>query len=112
MGIREMICVIISTDVPMEDADRVISISTQKARTYKYSSINILFLSNKSPEVFKYRDVFTKYIDLGLRVYTESNIKVLRNIIKENCTTIYFSINDKKALQFSQQINDVFIYKV
>jgi hypothetical protein len=90
MGIGKMICVLVLDDEPIARTDKVIATAIQKARISKTPYISIVFLSTSSTNVFKYRDVFTKYIDIGVRVYIEHNIENLKKImISENCKNIY-----------------------
>lgn len=96
MGNRKMICVSLSSDVDLSSAAKVIALAVNQARVAKQDHINIVFLAQAVSEVFRYKDEFTKYIDIGVRVYMEKSIEVLKNIILKECKILYTSANDEK----------------
>jgi hypothetical protein len=95
MGVREMICILISSTEPLIKIDRIVVAAVQRARTEKTPYINIIFLSSSTTDVFKYRDIFTKYIDIGVRVFIENSIEKLREILSENCKDIFLPSSDE-----------------
>lgn len=104
-------CILMTTSISVNDADRVTTFVVQRARTAKQTSIGILFLSSSTPNVFQYRDVFTKYIDVGIRIYVENSIEMMKKIILKNCKSIYVSVNDAHIQSLLDEI-DLPIHKI
>lgn len=92
-----MICVILTGEEPLSIADKVVATAVNRARLRKTPCINIVFLSTSTNSVFKYKEVFTKYIDVGVRVFMESDLKKLKHILIETCKSFYIPSNSEKV---------------
>lgn len=99
-----MICVLASTDPPIEKQEKLIDYASSKVRILKQQNINIVFLADSSPKAFKYRDIFTKFIDIGVRVYIESDLRKLKDIIEKNCRAIYTLLDDTKISKIIESL--------
>lgn len=99
MGIRTMICLTLTKNLSLANAEKVMAIAVQQAKLKKALYINLLFLVNSAPDVFKYREIFTKYVDVGVRVYVEGNIEKFKRILSENCRELYVSHSDEEMLK-------------
>jgi len=90
-----MICVAISQSSDLSYADKVIAISVHRARTVGSPNINIVFVGMSTSDVFNHRDMFTKYIDIGVKVYIEHSNERVRQIILESCKEVYIPSSDE-----------------
>ncbi|MEM1644379.1 MAG: hypothetical protein QXL96_00685 [Ignisphaera sp.] len=99
-----MICITLTKNVPLVNADKITAIAVQQARLEKNPYINLVFLTNSAYDVFRYREVFTKYIDIGVRVYTENSLERFKKILLENCKELYVSISDEEALKILENL--------
>lgn len=100
-----MICILLSADIAEDGMDKTILSAVQDARISKQASITIIFLSRETPRVFRHRDIFTKYVDVGVRVYLEDRLEVLREIIARDCSKMYISIDDAKSAELLKMIS-------
>ncbi len=96
MGYRKMMCILISESLDENKILQLIDKSVLEARINKEMYINILFIANSIKNVFRYRDIFTRYIDIGIRLYITKELTELRNIIQK-CEHVFISVNDEYA---------------
>lgn len=99
-----MICIALTKNISLANADKITAIAVQQARLEKNPYINLVFLANSAYDVFKYKEVFTKYIDVGIRVYTENNLERFKRILLENCRELYASIGDEEMLKILENL--------
>lgn len=100
-----MICVFLSSDVDLNSIARAITLAINQARVAKRDYINVVFLAQTVSEVFKYKDEFTKYVDIGVRVYIEKSVEVLKSVILKECKTLYTLASDVKIYNILQNIS-------
>ncbi|MCS7111351.1 MAG: hypothetical protein N3D82_03810 [Ignisphaera sp.] len=100
-----MICILASDRVPVETLSKVISNVIQEARKVEttVNSINIVFYSRDIENAFKYKNVFTRYVDIGVRVYVEDRPSQLMKILAP-CTVVYTAIGDHVVEELSKKI--------
>jgi len=94
MGYRKMICTLISESLNENEILQLVDRSILEARINKEQYISIIFITNSIRNAFKYRDIFTKYIDIGIRLYTIKELTELKDIVQK-CKYIFISSNDK-----------------
>lgn len=101
-----MICALLSDDLPESLMDEVIGRVAQQARAVKSKLLTIVFLSNNVNKVFIHRDVFTKHVDIGVRVYVENEVKRLKDILK-SCISVQTSPRDHKAIEVLKNLESI-----
>jgi hypothetical protein len=103
MGVGEMICAVASSNVSLEDMHKLIDKAALEARLSREKNLVIVILAPNTKEVFKYRDAFTKYIDLGVRLYYDNNVEKMQKLLS-NCKKIFCLQNDVQKLNISNAI--------
>lgn len=98
-----MICVTLSDDLSEDTADKLISKAAQQSRISRMNFFAIIFLSKNINKVFLLRDVFTKHIDIGTRVYVENDVEKLSKILS-NCSSLYLLSEDNKTIEIIKNI--------
>lgn len=104
MGNREMMCLSLAADIDVDSIAKAIALVVSQARVAKESYINILFLAQSVSEVFKYKDEFTKYVDIGVRVYIEKSAESLKDIILKECKILYTLTSDVEVRKVIRDI--------
>lgn len=99
-----LMCILTSDKISIEVLMTLINTVVLEARRRGVAFINIIFYSNSIKDVFKYRDAFTKYIDIGIRIYIEEKQHRLVKILS-SCNSIYGSHEDPFIEEFSREIN-------
>ncbi len=105
MGYREMICTFISESLNENEILQLVDKSILEARINREPHINIIFITNSVGKAFKYRDIFTKYIDIGIRLYIIKELTEFKDIIQK-CKYIFISSNDKYLNFIVNKYND------
>jgi len=97
LGVRTMICFLLSSDVDVQTFGRLVLRVASLARRANLSHINIVFFNMELKKVFEeYRDEFTKIMDLGVRVFVEkSDNELLRLLNEMECQILYTYKGDK-----------------
>lgn len=108
-----MMCILLSEDNSVSKIDHILVSIINKARSAKQSSIGIIFFSNSVSKVFRYREAFTKYIDIGVKIYIENNVETIKRIILDNCDSIYTLADDGTVHKFFEAMTvDMTIYRI
>lgn len=101
-----LICVLASDNIPIEALSGTISSAVLEVRKSRVRTkfINIVFYGRDAKNVFKYRDVFTRYIDIGVRVYIENRPSQIEKILAL-CSIVYAANEDRIVEELSTKIN-------
>lgn len=101
MGIRAMICLLLSPDVDAQTFGRLILRVASLARKFNLNYINVVFFNMELKRVFEeYRNEFTKIMDLGVRVFIkkfDSDNESLRLLNEIGCQVLYIFKGDRVA---------------
>ena len=93
MGMGKMICSIASENIPEKELEKLLDLTALETRRNKEKFFILIFIASSTKNAFKYRDIFTKYLDLGVRVYIEDK-NVQNSKLLNTCTKILYSKND------------------
>ncbi len=99
-----LICVLASDKVAIEALLKVMDSIVSEIRKNRIGICFMVFYSYDIKNVFRYRDIFTRYVDIGIRVYIENEHSQLIKILAP-CTTIYVDSEDYVAKELSKKIN-------
>ncbi|MEM1542257.1 MAG: hypothetical protein QW101_04025 [Ignisphaera sp.] len=101
-----MICCILSEELSDALMDELVNVVAQQTRIIKSEFFTLIFISDNVDNVFAHRDVFTRHIDIGVRVYIENGVEKIYSILK-SCKHIYVSSKDYRAVEVLKKIKDL-----
>ncbi len=105
-GIEVEMCVLIASEsLGMEEIEKVVDRCATEVRKRGLKRMCI-FVSSASPAVAfpRLRDVMSKYIDLGIRLYTALELKNKMNEVLKSCASIYVHALDTEARRIAMSI--------
>ncbi|MEM0026598.1 MAG: hypothetical protein QXT53_01505 [Ignisphaera sp.] len=103
MGVGKMICSIASENIPEKELEKLLDFTALETRRSRGKFFTLIFIASSTKNAFRYRDIFTKYLDLGIRIYIENNI-VQSSELLNMCKKILYSKND---LSIQSLINNI-----
>jgi len=93
MDVGEMICAIASEKISESDMNKLLDHIVFEVRRNREKSFTLIIIASNAKNVFRYRDAFTKYVDVGVRLYFDDSPQKLARVI-ENCTQLFCSTRD------------------
>lgn len=106
MGVGKMICCIASENIPEKELEKLLDFTVLETRRNKGKFFTIIFVASATKNVFKYRDIFTKYPDVGIRIYIENNVTQISELLNM-CKEILYSRNDPNIQDLTINIESV-----
>uniref|UniRef100_A0A7C5UTB5 Uncharacterized protein n=1 Tax=Ignisphaera aggregans TaxID=334771 RepID=A0A7C5UTB5_9CREN len=106
MGMATLTCILVSDKIVVETLSKMLNYVVSEARKRRENNVNIIFFSNNIKNVFRYKDIFTAYIDIGIRIYAENKVDQLKNILT-SCNVVYVSQEDQEIIEFIRKTNIV-----
>jgi hypothetical protein len=94
VGVGEMICAIASERISEEDMNRLLDRVVSEVRRNREKSFTLIIIASSARKVFMYRDSFTKYIDVGVRLYFDDSIQKLAEVLN-SCAKLFCSAGDQ-----------------
>ncbi|MEM1683658.1 MAG: hypothetical protein QXG84_05045 [Ignisphaera sp.] len=101
-----MICSILSEEQSDTIMNELVNIVAQQTRIIRSEFFTLIFISDNVNNVFMHRDIFTRYIDIGVRVYIENCVEKIYSILK-GCRYIYVSSKDYRAIEVLKKFKDL-----
>uniref|UniRef100_A0A7C5TJF9 Uncharacterized protein n=1 Tax=Ignisphaera aggregans TaxID=334771 RepID=A0A7C5TJF9_9CREN len=99
-------CILVSDKIVIEILSKMLNYVVSETRKRRENNVNIIFFSNNIKNVFRYKDIFTAYIDIGIRIYAENKVDQLKNILT-SCNVVYVSQEDQEIIEFIRKTNIV-----
>jgi hypothetical protein len=104
MGMATLTCILVSDKIVVETLSKMLNYVVSEVRKRRENNVNIIFFSNNIKNVFRYKDAFTAYIDIGIHIYAENKADQLKNILA-SCNIVYVSQEDQEIMEFIGKTN-------
>ncbi|MDK6029315.1 hypothetical protein QPL79_08065 [Ignisphaera sp. 4213-co] len=89
-----MMCCIASEKIENDKLEKLLDFTVLETRRNKGKYFTLIFIASSTKNAFRYRDVFTKYLDIGIRIYVENENSTQLNKILSMCEKILYSKED------------------
>lgn len=87
MGLGTLICVASSENVTKETMERILSEACVEARRMRLNSIKVVVMASNLAKAFRYGELFTKHVDIGIRLFVEQDINAATKLL-EGCELV------------------------
>lgn len=93
MGMGKMMCVLVSEKISEDNINDLLERVVFEVRKNREKSFVLIIIASSIKNAFRYRDAFTKYVDVGVRLYIGSSIQEVSEVLK-NCRQLFCSTKD------------------